>query len=51
MNNKPEDATHYSPSRDEYFSFDNAVFIWNEELDQWIEHSGIIHIGDLEEIK
>ena len=46
----PELATHYSPSMDAYFNFDNACFIWNDELDDWIEYTGIGHIKDLEEI-
>lgn len=42
-------ATHYSPSMDAYFHFDNAVFIWSGG--EWIECTAIGHIKDLEEIK
>ena len=47
---KPDLATHYSPSRDEYYHFDNACFVWNEELEQWIEYTAIGCIEDLEQI-
>lgn len=46
----PDLATHYSPSMGAYFHFDNACFIWNDELNDWIEYTGIGHIKDLEEI-
>ena len=45
----PELATHYSPSMDAYFNFDNACFIWNDYYG-WVEYTGIGHIKDLEEI-
>ena len=47
---KPDLATHYSPSRNEYYCFDNACFVWSDELEQWIEYLGIGHIEDLEEL-
>lgn len=43
-------ATHYSPSMNAYFHFDCACFIWNDELDEWIEYLAIGHIKDLEEL-
>lgn len=50
MTNKPESATHYSPSRDEYYHFDNACFVWSDELDQWLELSIVLRIEDLVEV-
>lgn len=46
--NRPLLATHYSRSLDKYFSFDNAVFIW--ENNDWREVFDIIQVGDLEEL-
>ena len=48
---KPDLATHYSPSRNEYYFFDNACFVWSDEKDEWLEYTGIGHIEDLEVIK
>ncbi len=45
------DATHYSKSMDAYFHFDNAAFIWCDELERWIEYYAIRCIKDLEELK
>lgn len=41
-------ATHYSPSMDAYFHFDNAVFIWADN--EWIEYTAIGYIEDLREL-
>ena len=46
---KPQDATHYSPSLNKYFHFDNAIFIW--ENNDWREVFDIIQVGDLEEVE
>lgn len=45
---KPLDATHYSPSRDECFHIDNAIFTWDGK--NWNEVFDIIKVDDLEEI-
>lgn len=46
---KPQDATHYSKSRNEYFHFDNACFVWDGK--NWNEVFDIIFVDDLEELK
>lgn len=47
---KPQDATHYSKSRNEYFHFDGCAFVWNDNYG-WIEYIEIGRISDLIEVK
>lgn len=49
MNDDIEIATHYSKSRDEYFYFDNACFVYSNEHG-WVEYTAIGKIEDLQEI-
>lgn len=43
-------ATHYSPSMDAYFHFDNACFIWSDDHG-WLEYTAIGKIEDLRELE
>lgn len=47
MKEKPLEATHYSPSMDAYFHFDNACFVYTDDC-QWIEYIG--QVKDLVEV-
>lgn len=40
-------ATHYSPSLDKYFAFDNGTFVWTGS--EWEEYLESGFIEDLEE--